>query len=115
MNTQSTLIDSGTRRNMQAYTSRILDTARDLIAALSMVQKRCTRALREADLMDASNEDVPLMSLAPFHEVIASSVGVLDCASIHISDLRKNARSLAAVLFRLPDPPEVNDEETEND
>ena len=115
MNTQSTFIDSGTRRNMRAYTSQILDEARDLIASLSMVQKRCTRALREADLMDASNEDVPLTSLAPFHEVIASSVGVLDCVSVHISDLRKNARSLAAVLFKLPDPPEVNDEETEND
>lgn len=112
--TQSTCIDSVTIRDMRAYTYQIFDTVRDLDDGLFSVREACRSALRVSDRMKASSGRVPITDLAPFHEAIAASVRVITGAPTLLRDLRNDMRRLAGVLYKLPDPFKVNDEEAEN-
>lgn len=111
---QKLCVDLGTRRDLRRYTYGVSKAAVDIYVGASSVQDGCLCALRVVDIMDESAGYVPLSLLTEFHDVIAASIRVLDGASRLLSDIRTNAQKLASVVYKLPDPFKVNNEETEN-
>ena len=108
-------LDATTRGAIRALTDNICAASSELDNLLYRNNERCWRALRAADFIDARMGLVPNTALAPFYEVISSSCRVLDEESRLISDLRKNARRLAAELYKVASIQEKSGEETEND